>query len=296
MRGLIGKLLLAAAVGGLGLAALGAAGVIRPTRVWAQDQGLRRLEAQRIQLDGFGGSIGVNVRDVSAEEGQRAKLSPAQGAYVTGVQNGSPAEKAGIMTGDIIVEFDGERVRSSRQLSRLVRESADDRAVRVAIVRDGNRRTLDLTPSNNSAWFTMPDVGRLERQVQDMARNFEFRYDGPGGRGFGIGVGGARGRLGVQLMPMTDQLATTFGVKGGAMVTTVDADSPAGRAGVRAGDIITAINSRTVNDASDVLEEVRRAEDGGSLAIVVTRDRKELKLTATMPPRERSTVRTRRSI
>jgi serine protease Do len=278
---------------GIGMLALAVAGLVV---VGVQGQGLRKLEQPpRVQvIDGMGGSIGVNVRDVSTDEGQRAKLSPPQGAYVTGVQDGSPAEKAGIMTGDIIAEFDGERVRSARQLSRLVRESADDRTVRVAIVRDGNRRNVELTPTSNRAWFTMPDLSRIERQLEDAARNFEFRYDGPGGRGFGGWYTGARGRLGVQLMPMTDQLATTFGVKGGAMVTTVDADSPAGRAGLRAGDIITSINSRTVDAVSDVFDEVRRADDGGMLAIVVTRDRKELKLTATMPQRERPA--TRRSI
>jgi serine protease Do len=289
MKGLMGKLLLVAAVGGLVLAALGAAGVIRPTVVWAQDQGLRKLEPQRVQIDGFGGSIGASVREVSADEAQKAKLSPPQGAYVTGVESGSPAEKAGIMSGDIIVEFDGERVRSALQLSRLVRESPDGRAVRTAVVRDGSRRNVDVTPQSNRAWFTMPDLSRLDRQVRDMARNFEFRYDGPGGRG--TWIGGPRGRLGVQLMPLTDQLATTFGVKDGVMVTTVEADSPGGRAGLRAGDIITAINSRTVSDVSDVLDEVRRADDGGSLTIVVTRDRKEMKLTATMPQRERPAVR-----
>src|SRR5262245_19530834 len=130
MKGLIGKALLVAAGAGLVVAAVAVTGVLTPVR--AQDQGLRKLEQPNVQVfDGFGGSIGVNVREVSPEEGQRAKLSPPQGAYVTGVQTGSPAEKAGIMTGDIIAEFDGERVRSARQLSRLVRESADDRAVRV---------------------------------------------------------------------------------------------------------------------------------------------------------------------
>ena len=131
-------------------------------------------------------------------------------------------------------------------------------------------------------------------RIRDMARNFEFRYDGPGGRGFGTWIG--RGRLGVQLMPLTDQLAATFGVKGGAMVTTVEADSPAGRAGLRAGDIIMSINNRTVDDVSDVLNEVNRARDGDSLAITVMRDRKEMTLNATIPERERPAVRRRTTI
>jgi serine protease Do len=297
MRGLIGKAVLVAAGAGLVVAAVAVTGVLTPVR--AQDQGLRKLEQpDRIQvIDGFGASIGVNVRDVSPEEGQRAKLTPPQGAYVTGVQTGSPAEKAGIMSGDIIAEFDGERVRSARQLSRLVRESADDRAVRVAIVRGGTRQTVDVTPASNSAWFTMPDMSRVQRQLEDAARNFEFRYDGPGGRGFGQWIGpGGRARLGASLSGVGDQLAAYFGVKGGALVTSVEMDSPAGRAGLKAGDVITSINGRTVSDPSDVLQEVRRAADGGALEMTVTRDRKELKLSAKLPERERPVVRTGRSI
>jgi serine protease Do len=296
MKALMGKLLLAAVVSGLVVAALGAAGVMKPTVVWAQDRGVQRLEPRRVQIDGIGGSIGVNVRDVSAEEGQRAKLSPPQGAYVTQVDNGSPAQKAGIMTGDIIVEFDGERVRSARQLARLVRESPDDRTVKSTIVRDGNRRTVDLTPSNDRASFALPDLSGLDRQMRDLAQKFEFRYDGPGGRGFGAWNTGSRGRLGVALSSVSDQLADYFGVKRGVLVTSVDMDSPAGRAGLKAGDVITSVNGRSVDDPSDVLEEVRRADDGGALAITVTRDRKELKLSAKMPERERPTVRTGRSI
>ena len=280
---------------GAGLA-VAAVTVTVGTTVRAQERGLQRIEPRRVQIDGIGGSIGVTVRDVTTEEGQRAKLSPPQGAYVTSVERGGPAEKAGIMTGDIIVEFDGERVRSARQLSRLVRESPDDRTVRAAIVHDGSRRTVDLTPSNDRA-FTLPDLSGLDRQLKDMAKNFEFRYDRPGGRGFGNWyTGGPRGRLGVSLTSVSDQLATYFGVKGGVLVTSVEMDSPAGRAGVKAGDVITSINAHAVDDVSDVLDEVRRADDGGSIALTVTRDRKELKLTAKMPERERPAIRTGRSI
>ena len=171
MKGPIGKGLLVAAGAGLVVATVVVTGVLTPVR--AQEPGLRRLEQPRfVQLDGFGGSMGVNVRDVTADEGQKAKLSPPLGAYVTGVVSGSPAEKAGIMSGDIIVEFDGERVRSARQLSRLVRESPDGRAIRTAIVRDGNRRTMDGTlTSGDQTWFTMPDLSGLDRQFRDMTRN-----------------------------------------------------------------------------------------------------------------------------
>ena len=295
MKGLIGKALLVAAGAGLVVTAVAVTGVLTPVR--AQEPGLRRLEPQRVQIDGIGGSIGVNVRDVTAEEGQRAKLSPPLGAYVTSVETGSPAEKAGIMTGDIIVEFDGERVRSARQLSRLVRESPDGRAIRTAIVRDGTRRTVDVTLSSDQAWFTMPDLSGLDQKFRDMTRNFEFRYDGPGGRGYGQWIGpGGRARLGASLSSVGDQLASYFGVKGGALVTSVDMDSPAGRAGLKAGDVITSINGRSVTDPSDVLQEVRRAGDGGALEMTVTRDRKEMKLSAKLPERERPVVRTGRSI
>jgi len=294
MKGLKVKVLLAMTCAGLvGLGLL--AGVAVPV-VRAQDRRPVPLEPRRVQIDGIRGSIGVDVRDVTADEGQRARLSPPQGAYVTRVENGSPAEKAGIMSGDIIVEFDGERVRSARQLSRLVRESPDDRTVKSTVVRDGNRRTVDLTPASNRAPFTMPDLSRLDRQMRDLAQKFEFQYDGPGGRGFGSWTGGPRGRLGVSLTSVGDQLASYFGVQRGVLVTSVDMDSPAGRAGLKAGDVITSINGRSVDAPSDVLDEVRRADEGGSLAITVTRDKKEVKLTAKMPERERPAVRTGRSI
>jgi S1-C subfamily serine protease len=151
-------------------------------------------------------------------------------------------------------------------------------------------------PSKDPASLAFPDLSKLDAQIRDITKNFQFRYDGPETRAFGAWSTGARGRLGVSLIGVSDQLATYFGVKSGVLVTSVEMDSPAGRVGLKAGDVITMVNTRSVNAVSDVLEEVRHADGGGSVALTVTRDRKELKLTATLPERERPVVRTGRPI
>jgi S1-C subfamily serine protease len=91
----------------------------------------------------------------------------------------------------------------------------------------------------------------------------------------------------VTVTQLTDQLATHFGVKQGVLVAEVESGSPAETAGVRAGDIITTINGRAVSTADDVVREVRAAAPGSSVEVRVTRDRKELTLTARVPEASR---------
>lgn len=99
-------------------------------------------------LVGPGASIGVRVRELTADDQQKAKLDSPAGVVVESVMTGTPAEKAGIMSGDVIVEFDGERVRSVRGFGRLVSETPPQRTVKAVIVRDGARRTVDVTPES----------------------------------------------------------------------------------------------------------------------------------------------------
>jgi serine protease Do len=247
----------------------------------------RDLDRRVFEFDGLGTSIGVTVRDARADEAQKAKLSPPEGAVVTGLRPGGPGEKAGIVAGDIIVDFDGERVRSARQLSRLVRESAAGRLVKSIVVRDGGRRTLELTPVEAEPFPSLPDLSRAQERLRDLGQRFEFDFNDRDGRAWGGWAFGPSGRLGARLQPVSDQLAAYFGVSRGVLVSSVDTDSPAARAGLKAGDVITAVNSRSVDEISDVLDELRRVERGGSATIAVTRDKKELKLTAQIPDDDR---------
>ncbi len=248
-------------------------------RVAAQGQG---PSPDALILEGPGSSIGVSVRDVTSEEAQKARLPQTGGAVVTSVMPGGPGASAGLRMGDLVAEFDGDRVRSARHLTRLVRETPAGRAVKSVIVRDGARQTLDITPDARMALGPFPQIGReIERQFRDLPRNFSFEIEPD------ILAQGGRARLGVMLSPLAEQLASFFGAKRGVLVSSVEQDSPAARAGLKAGDVIVAVNGRNVESISDVTESVFTAQPGSTLDIRIVRERKEMTLKAEIPERPR---------
>jgi serine protease Do len=247
-----------------------------------------------LMLDGRGSSIGVSIRDLDADDMAKAKLGQTGGVMIEDVDENSPAARAGFRDGDVIVEFDGERVRSARHFARLVQETAEGRSVKATVVREGSRQTLDVTPEHGGRWagdvMHLPHIADdIHREVERGWRNlprefaFDFTWDGelPGGKVW------PRGRLGAQLSPLTDQLAEYFGTKAGVLVSSVDADSMAAKAGLKAGDIITSINGQAVETPRDVAEGLRSA-DATEVTIAVTRDKKPLTLKAQLPERRRT--------
>jgi serine protease Do len=235
-----------------------------------------------IRLDGRGSQIGVVVSD---PEGPAA----GGGVRVDGVDEDSPAARAGVKEGDVVVEFDGERVRSARQLTRLVQETPEGRTVKMTVTRGAARQTLDITPeaAAAAAWnFRVePELrGEIERGLRGWRERsdrggpmFDFRFDGV------PGMGATRGRLGVQVETLSDQLADYFGVKGGGvLVSSVTADSPAQKAGLKAGDVITAVNGTAVRDAGELVEELGQRGDGREVRLDVVRDKKSTTVTATL--------------
>jgi serine protease Do len=248
-------------------------------------------------LDGRGSRLGVMIRDLDNEE---AKAASAGGVKIDRVNEGSPAEKAGIRSGDIVVEYDGERVRSARQFARLVQETPEGRQVPLALLRDGKRQTVTATPEARSFSWNMDwlDGDRIRRDVERGLRGldgfpgmrvdpraFSFRYDDRLGGLMGLAP---RGRLGVTVEPLSDQLASYFGAaEGGALVSSVDPESAGGKAGLRAGDVITSINGDRVRGPGDLVDEMRQAGEG-EITIGIVRDKKPSTLKATIEPREPS--------
>lgn len=247
-----------------------------------------------IQLDGRGSQLGVMVSDTDE----------ATGVRVDTVEDDSAAAKGGVKAGDIVVEFDGERVRSARQLTRLVQETPAGRAVKMTVRRGADRQTLDVVPEARESFAMNGRLGpeferEIERSVEQSLRNlperiepfFNFHWREPAERRFdgGIPAAGARGRLGVQVEGLSDQLAGYFGVKdGGVLVAGVTEDSPAAKAGLKAGDVITKVNGGAVKDPRDLVQALGDVKDDGVVALDIVRDKKATSLTATIEPRRPS--------
>jgi serine protease Do len=183
----------------------------------------------------------------------RYHMSEVRGVGVTQVIKDSPAEKAGLRKDDVILRLDGENVSSVRKLNRLVSELAPDQMVRVAVSRNGAEQEVTATIGKRNNSSMAGDLLRGEPRVWkwEGPTPREWKFEGPlfnrdafpnmnGDLVFALG--NSR-RIGVSTMELTKQLADYFGITGGkgVLVTSVTDDGPAAKAGLKAGDVITAV-------------------------------------------------------
>ena len=242
-------------------------------------------------LTGGGSQIGVSVRDIDGEDAKRLKLANVAGVLIEDVQEDSPAAKAGIRDGDVVVEFDGERVRSMRQFTRLVQETPAERQVSTVVMRDGQRVTVSVQPRVTDNWHGFREWNRFGDDMHmvppappvppakikppsvDVLPKLERWFV-------------TTGRLGITIDSLSDQLAEYFGTKDGVLVTSVADNSSASKAGLKAGDIVTGINGGTVRTPSDLSRRTDRLEDGDEFTLDIVRDKKPMTLKGKVEPRQ----------
>lgn len=258
---------------------------------WAEVRALFDAGAAR-------GYLGVRVRDFEDGAGPTAA---EEGAVVTEVVDGAPAAAAGIEAGDVIVEFDGERIRGARQLTRVVRETPAGRSVVAVVFRDGARVTVNVTPGERPRFDWRANLRGMRSPEPDEAEAEAFVWRGEGAflEGLPDMVNGAlmslagRTRLGIRAESVDGQLAEYFGVSDGVLVRHVEDDTVAAAAGLRAGDVITAIDGEQVDDLRALRRRVSALDPGTSFAIGIVRDGAGMSLPAELEgeaerrPRER---------
>jgi membrane-associated protease RseP (regulator of RpoE activity) len=214
-----------------------------------------------------GGFLGVYGEDINNENMGRYRLNQARGVGVTRVMPDSPAEKAGLRKDDVILRLDGENVTSVRKLNRLVSEIAPDHTVKITISRNGSEQELSATmgkrkdpTSARSFYSPAPRVWKWEGPLGE--RN-KFGLDLDKNNDLAFFFTNSR-RIGVSTMELTKQLADYFGITGGkgVLVTAVVEDGPAAKAGIKAGDVITAVDGEAIDSPGDIARVIGKKKEG----------------------------------
>jgi serine protease Do len=240
---------------------------------------------------GRGSQIGVSIREVEDTDAKDSKLSAPSGVVIEEVSEESPAAKAGLKKGDIVVEFDGERVRSVRQFTRLVQETPAGRKTQAAVMRGGQRVSVTIEPRDGNAF--MFDDGNLS-VLKDFSHDFAFAIPrpptppaapvtpkppvAPAFPDFDTFTWRSNNGLGIAVGDLSQQLAEYFGTKDGVLVTSVTDNSAAAKAGIKAGDVITTFNGSAVTSPSDLRQRIRALQDGDEFTVAVMRDKKPMTL------------------
>jgi serine protease Do len=192
------------------------------------------------------GYLGVMIQDVTPALEKEFKLKDSAGAIVGDVTQKSPAQKAGLQSGDVIVEFNGKKVTDSRHLKLQVARVHPGETVPVKILRDGSSKTLQVT---------VKDIPGSENLAKNDSRKGNKADD--------------NGTLnGVTVTDIDQEARQQFGVPNnihGVVVSDVDPDSAAAEAGLKPGDVIQEINRKPVKTAEEAVRLTDKTEDKSTL-------------------------------
>ncbi len=189
------------------------------------------------------GYLGVNIQTITPDLAKALNVESREGTLVADVVSGSPAEKAGIQRGDIIVSYDGKAVKDSHHLPAMVAATAVDEEVTLTVLRDGKEHSLPV------------QIGEL---------------DSEDGR-FADATQSTKGKWGLQLHELNAEFKNQFRLQAdqGVVVVGVEPGSPAQEAGLRQGDVIVEVNRHTVNSVNDVKKNMSKSKD--NLLLLVQR-------------------------
>jgi serine protease Do len=193
------------------------------------------------------GWLGVSIQEVTPALAKSFDLKEKKGALVAQVVSGSPAEKAGIEQGDVIVEFDGKEVTDSKDLPRIVASTPIGKAVTIKLLRNGK------------AFDRRVKVGEMEEKVE-------------------VAKAPSHKSLGITVQNLTPEIAKGLGLKRetGVVVTRVEPGSPAANGGIQNGDVIREVNRSPIKDVEDFVQMVEKAKGQGNVLLLIQRGQNNL--------------------
>lgn len=191
------------------------------------------------------GWLGVMIQDVTPELAKSFGLSEAKGVLVSGFTQESPARKAGLKRGDVVVQFNGKEVDNAHMLSRMVAATEPGTKVEIGIIRKGKAETVSVTIGQMPQEGGAPETPSAEESA-----------------------------WGITVQNLTPELAQRFGWKEneeGVLVSKVEEGSTAAEAGLRPGDLIKEVNQQPVTSVSEYRKILSEIKSGENLLLLVRR-------------------------
>jgi serine protease Do len=200
------------------------------------------------------GWLGVSIQRMTPEIAEGFGMEKARGALVATVIEGSPADEAGIETGDVIIEYNGQRIEESNQLPILVARTDVGKSAKLTVMRDNKQIPITVK------------IGELKEQ--------EVVASSP-----------QSGKLGLTVQNVTPEIAESLGLDGtaGVVVTAVQPQSVASEAGLRGSDVILEINRRRIANVGDFQKTVNETKPGANLLFLIRRGGNNLFLALKSP-------------
>lgn len=251
--------------------------------VWGAGQDAQALREALVAQGQARAYLGVQLGPLTEAKAKELKVDGSKGALVREVISDSPASKAGLKANDVIVAVDGQSITSEEQLRELLLAHKEGDSVSLEVVRDGKRQKIQATLAERMMFgdvnvFTGPD-GEHELFRGRMPEGFRM------GEPYVMMFPGTP-KLGVSVLPMTNDLREFFGVERGkgVLVSAVSKGSAADRAGLRAGDVVLTVDGDTISRTGDIAIALRKKGEEGprTVQIEIIRDRSRQTLSATV--------------
>jgi serine protease Do len=255
--------------------------------LWAEPPERARPASRRVIVQHNGSSyLGVGVVEMTPERAKELHLKEARGVEVRCVDTESPAAKAGLKEGDVVLEYNGQPVEGGEQFMRLVRETPPSRQVSLLVFRNGANQTLNATIGQRQSGIlaldldtdgplmAMPNMPEMPSmpviRIPDIPRAYTT-WRSP--------------MLGIESESLNPQLAEYFGVKEGVLVRSVTHDSAAEKAGFKAGDVIVKVEGEKVTTPKEISSILHSSRSKKTVLITVLRRQKEVVLNVTLEER-----------
>jgi serine protease Do len=224
--------------------------------------------------------LGVETHEVTADKAKELKLSAERGVVLGKIVPDSPAAKAGLKENDVVTEINGQRVEGAAQFRRMIHEIPAGRSIQLTVWRDGRTQTISATlgkseQGRHAMKMMAPTPGTFAFRMPEMPEIPSMEWNGSM-------LFGGQPRLGIDAEEISGQLGAFFGAPDGEgiLVRDVTSGSPAEKAGVKAGDVITSLNGERIRSVGELREKLsaKRDDKDRTVKLGVLRNKSEISL------------------